>query len=347
MDKRQLFVFWQFNGDNKSWCNLNCPYCYGGLKEMRHYWNGKIKQWEEAFMRLDAQHGNSGIYFVMSYGEAFGSNGFYECVNMIGEHPNWTLCVITNLSYDPKRLIASKLARGKRVYVIASWHPLGRNDALKAWLQFQKHLLKLKKADIPLLVQYLWYKPQIKLFPEFFRWLDLHDIRVNVRRYLGNIGGVKLPVIHRYVGGKNYPEAYNDSERGYIYSQACPKVAEYGLNLASPKGKDCLAGKDLILVKYNGTVGLCCDCPQVELGNVFNPDFKLQTQLVKCPTSICGGDYGMLHLIDDRFGALPVRLERDNFVSLVEGVKQGSPVPYHKREEMIRWLRKMQLENSV
>src|SRR5574343_300396 len=71
---RQLFAFIQFNGDNRSFCNQNCPYCYGrDIRTGDHYWNGRIDLWEEGLERL-----NRDIYGVFSYGECMGSKGFYE-----------------------------------------------------------------------------------------------------------------------------------------------------------------------------------------------------------------------------------------------------------------------------
>ncbi|MCJ7767304.1 hypothetical protein MUP79_02805, partial [Candidatus Bathyarchaeota archaeon] len=115
-------------------------------------------------------------------------------------------------------------------------------------------------------------------------------------------------------------------------------VIEYGIKCASTKGKMCSASKDMILVKHDGEVGLCADFYNYRLGNIFDPSFKLRTQPIRCPTTVCGGDYGMLHLTDDRFGSLPMRLGRDTFVSLVEEVPQTSPVAYPNREEMLKWL---------
>lgn len=347
MSERQLFIFFQFNGDNKSWCNQACPYCYGGLdKEMRHHWNGDIKGWEQAFERL-----NRDIYFVFSYGEAMGSHGFYKCVDMIGRHPSWTLCIVTNLSFSPERLIQSRLGRERRVFMIPSFHPLGVPDRIKGWEKFRKHLLMLKEADIPTHVMYLWYRPQIKWYPEYFEWFDSHDIRAGVRRFVYSTFWRKFPLIRRlpWVIGKGVlDENYTEAERGYLYAYTCPKVTEYGLNLASTRGRLCTAGKDMILVKCDGTVTLCADCcgSSFVLGNIFDRKYKLNEEPIRCPTHVCGGDYGMLHLIDERFGPLPEKLWNDTFVSQVEDIPQGSPVPYQHRAEMLKWLETLKCEKS-
>jgi len=347
LSEKQLFVFFQFNGDNKSWCNQHCEYCYGGLdKEMRHHWNGRIDNWERAFERL-----NRDIYFVFSYGEAMGSHGFYECVNMIGEHSTWTLNIITNLSFSPKRLIQSRLGREKRVFVTACWHPLGVDDRIQGWEKFKKHLLMLKEAEIPVHVMMVWYKPQIKWFPEYFEWLDENDFRVTVRRYVYDSFWNRIPIVRsrlKRVAGKIRLEDYTEAERGYLYASSCGKVRKYGFDLASPRGKPCDAGKDMILVKYDGEVALCACCHGSghKLGNIFDPTFKLNTKPVKCPTNSCGGHFGMLVLPDPEFGELPERLWNDTFVSQVENIPQGSPVPYQHRAEMLKWLEALKRERS-
>ena len=325
---------------------------------MKHYWNGDVDRWEKAFERL-----NRDIYFVMSYGETMGGHGFYECVDMIGRHPTWTLCIVTNLSLSPERLIASRLGREKRVFINACYHPLGVKDRVQGWETFKKHLLMLKDAGIPLHMLYMWYEPQIKWFPEYFEWLDSHNIRVGVRRYVGNIGGHRVPLIRTVrrhvrnisgrkillsdsIGGKNYPKDHTTAELQFLYAITCPKVIEYGIECTSTKGKLCTAGKDMILVKYDGEVGLCADAYSYSLGNIFDEDFKLRSEPIHCPITICGGDYGMLHLVDDRFEPLPSHLWNDTFVSQVEDIPQASPVPYPKRAEMLKWLKALKCENS-
>ena len=346
MNKRQLFVFFQFNGTNKSFCNQACPYCYGkDGKTFKHYWNENIDGWEKAFERL-----NRDIYFVMSYGEAMGSHGFYECVDMIGKHPTWTLNIITNLSYSPERLIASRLGKEKRVFITACWHPLGVEDKNKGWENFKKNLLLLKKAEIPVHVMMVWYKPQIKLFPEYFEWFDNHDFRVGVRRFVHpttpKIQKLLRRYLPKYFAGKYALEKYTEAERDYIYAYTCPEVTKYGLDLVSTFGVTCSAGKDMILVEHDGTIKLCASCtgPNHKLGNLFDTNFKLNSGMIKCPTNNCGGDFGMLHLIDEEFGALPERLWNDTFISQVENLPQSSPVAYHKRKEMLECLERIKNE---
>lgn len=346
MNERQLFVFWQFNGDNKSYCQLHCPECYGhSNRTYQHYWNGNVAKWEKAFERL-----NRDIYFVFSYGEALLSHGFYECVDMIGRHPNWTLCIITNLMASPERLLNSKLAKDKRLFVTACWHPEGVDDPVKDWETFKSHLLMLRKADVPVHVMMVWFPTVIKRFPEYFKWLDEHDIRVGVRRFAifprwGKLS--RAPILRHWLAGKiKLNPNYTKAEREYIYAYTCPKVSKYGLDMVSSYGRLCNAGKDLILVRYDGVVTLCADCcgDNHKLGNLFDANFKLNGQMIRCPTHSCGGDYGMLVLPDIEFGALPDRLWHDNFISQVEDVPDGHPVPYHRRVEMLKWLEELKRE---
>jgi len=345
-----LFLFWQFNGDNRSFCNQHCPYCYGRLrKTYRHYWNGKVAEWRKAFERL-----NRGIYFVFSYGEAMGAHGFYECVDLIGEHPHWVLNILTNLSYSPERLIASRLGREKRVFVSACWHPLGVDDRVKGWENFKRNLLMLKEAGIPTHTSMVWYRPQIKWFPEYFDWLDKNDFRVKVRRFIHP----KYPLVVRaslrrilpkWFAGKFVLEDYTKAERGYLYASSSPSVIKYGIELEPTYGTPCLAGKDMILVECDGDVKLCADCVghQHRLGNIFDENFKLNNNPTKCPTNTCGGDYGLLHLFDEKLGTPANKLWDDPFISQIENLPQTSPVAYPHRKEMLKWLEEIKKERSL
>lgn len=341
MIKRELFVFWQFNGDNSSYCNLTCPECYGhDGKTYQHYWSGDVAKWEKALVNLDKLHGDSGLYLVYSYGEALGSKGFHECVEMIGRHPSWTLCIVSNLMLPVERLLKSQLVKDRRLFIIASWHPEGVADRVTGWEVFKQHVLSVKAAGVPLHVLYCWYPGIIEWFPEYFDWLDANDIRFSPRRFLGTVGGFKIPFTHKIIGGKRYPLHYSGPESVFLYAANCPKVQKYGLTPVSSKGLSCTAGRDLILVKVNGDVRLCADCENMDtgLGNIFSSDFKLGSGLVKCPSVYCGGDYGMLHLQDPCYAPTPERIGYDTFVSIVEGIKQSSPVVYRNRDKMIEYL---------
>lgn len=296
--------------------------CYGGPnKPNLTLWNGEVEAWTLAFERL-----NRDIYFTLSYGEPMGSPGFYDVIDIIGKHDNWECCIITNLSFSPERLLESKLAKDKRVYVIGCFHPLGGAD----WEIFKKHILMLRDSDIKLMSMYLFYPPQIEWFKEYWKWFDANNIRTYVRRYIGKYEG------------KQYPFAYSPEVKQFMRAMTQPKTVKYGLDLTSPKGRLCTASKDMILVHHDGTIGLCADCPNNYIcdANIFDPDFKLNDSMVYCPTNLCGGDYGMFHLIDGEFGDLPEKIWHDCFVAQTENITGGGreKVNYPKREAMEKWL---------
>jgi hypothetical protein len=355
--ERELFIFWQFNGDNSCYCQLKCPECYGrDIRTGKHYWNGDVYSWQAAFEKLDKQHGNTGIRFVFSYGEALLSKGFHECVEMIGNHPTWSLNIITNLLSDISKLMNTKLVKEGRLFINPCWHPEGVDDVTAAWELFKKNLLILKEHNVPTHVMMVWFDPTIKVFDRYFTWFDTNDFRVGVRRFVTS--NVFPYGVIKKVFGDNISFAkdrftlkkYSKGEERFIRAYTCPKVTKYGLDLKSPMGKPCYAGKDMMLVKCDGTVKLCASCEggdKPTLGNVFDKDFKLLSSHTYCPTNNCGGDFGMLVLPDSEFGKLPSHLWKDTFISQVEDIKQDSPVPYKHRDEMkeaialIEWERLM------
>lgn len=348
---KELFVFWQFNGDNRCYCQLHCPECYGrDTRNYKHYWNGDAEKWEHAFERL-----NRDIYFVFSYGEALLSRGFYECVDMIGRHENWTLNIISNLMANPEQLLNSRLAKEKRLFITACWHPEGVDNPKEDWETFKKHIQMVKDAGVPLHVMMVWFPPVTKHFAMYFEWLDQNGFRVGVRRYVDD--KVKHPLIRKilrralpkWFAGKYTLAKYTEAEKGFIYAYTCPKVTHYGLDLASPRGMPCNAGKDMMLVKHDGTASLCASCygSNHEVGNVFNPNFKLNNHATRCPTNNCGGDFGMLVLPDSNYGVLPERMWRDTFISQVENIPQSNPVAYPRRGEMLKWLGELKREKSL
>ena len=157
---------------------------------MRSFWNHNPELWMRTLERLDHEHGDAGIYGVFSYGESMGMDGFYDMLEIFGNHPNWSLCMVTNLSFDPSRMVNTKLAKEGRLFIHPSWHPYGMPDMEKGWETFTKHLLILQEHNIPTHVLFCWWKPQIHLFPKYFDWLDSHGFRVNVRRYIEQDKGI-------------------------------------------------------------------------------------------------------------------------------------------------------------
>lgn len=265
-----------------------------------------------------------------------GGKGFYECVDMIGAHPTWTLCIVTNFMLDPSALLASKLAKEGRLFITASWHPLGVPDRVEGWKMFKQHISAAKQAGVPVQVMYCFYKPQIKWYPEYFRCLEKHGFRMQPRKYIGSTGGKRGQILRFLHLESN--QKLGSVEQAFLEASTCPKVVKYRVKNPPEKstGKLCSAGKDLILVKYNGDVSYCADCCNSVFGNIFGVEFQLKKGLMRCLSPFCGGDYGMLHLVDSEFGTLPERLGNDNFVSIVEGTP-----PNHNRALMLKLLEEL------
>ena len=286
-------------------------------------WTRNIDEWTRAFERL-----NRDIYFNFSYGESFGQNGFYDVMDAIGNHPNWEASIVTNLSYPVGQLLKMRVAQDRRVYIHASWHPHGGGD----WNNFRENLLQLQKADIPTVVMYLFWPPQIEEWKGYWKWLDEHNIRTCVRRWVS------------IYEGKQYPDYYSPEVRAFMYAMLQPKTRKYGTDLHDPYGNFCSASKDMIMVHWDGTVGLCADCPQTCFKyNIFDEHFGLNTRLIRCPTHLCGGDYGLLHMYDEQLkDELPPEepLWHDCFIAQTEKITGGGkePVNYPNRKEMERWL---------
>jgi hypothetical protein len=350
---RELFVFWQFNGDNSSFCQLNCPECYGHNIRMgmgKHYWNGRLEEWEEAFMKVDQQHGGNGIYFNFSYGETLLAKGVREVLTMIGQHQSWRVNIITNFLSDINWLLETKLAKEHRLYLVTCWHPEGVENPEKSWELFKHNLLLAKATGVPLHVMMVWFPPVIKDFPKYFKWLDSNNFRVSVRRFVIDKYWNTIPLIRRlpWVAGTYTLMNYSKAELEYLIASTSPKVVKYAVQLANTRGKVCTAGKDMILVKYDGVVAICAGCyaKRHEIGNIFNKSFKLPIKPLHCPINSCGGDFGMPHLVDPEFGSLPDKMWDDTFISMTEDIQQGSPVPYHNRIAMLRAVEEIEEENK-
>jgi hypothetical protein len=110
--------------------------------------------------------------------------------------------------------------------------------------------------------------------------------------------------------------------------------------MVQPIGNVCTANKDMILVHSDGRVSSCADVAENNLGNIFDPNYRLSTGTIRCPARVCGGDYGLLHFIDQEYPDLPDKLWHDCFVCQVENITGGGkePVHYPHRAEMEKWL---------
>lgn len=236
-------VLWQYNG-RECKCNYKCPYCYYAYspKSENYFW-GKIEDWRRAFK--DA-FGNQRLVFYLAFGEPTLGEAFYAVVGMIESEPNWSLRITSNISGDLARLVDTRLAKGGRLNINASFHPTQTTTE-----EFVERLLFLREHGIESPVVYVTWPGQLDRFESDLATFHELGFVVHARPFKG-----------RY-REKVYPEGYTDDERRFIAKYCDDATIRYMLNKKPVLDRRTYSGFHFFIVDCAGNIGMDSDCFRV------------------------------------------------------------------------------------
>ena len=233
-------ILWQYNG-RECHCNYKCPYCYyATAPKTKDYFWGKIDDWHAAFKK---GFGNQKLIFYLAFGEPTIGTHFYDVVDMIEKEPKWSLRITTNLSQNLEKLLNSRLARERRLFINASFHP--HQTKIESFI---RQMLVLRKYDIESPVIYVMWPPLLKQFEADFQVFDRYNFLVHVRRFQGAYNG------------KIYPKAYSDEERQFIARYCDDGTIKYMLNEKMIVDRHTYSGLHFFVVDCTGNIGYDSNC---------------------------------------------------------------------------------------
>lgn len=268
-----------FSWDIHLKCNYRCPYCwhFGKWDQYQNVYPG-LKKLVETWKRIYNLYGECKIGI---YG---GEPSIYPEINdflleLVKYHK---VFVTTNLSLGFESFI-DRLPEDLvcKVQFITSFHPMfaDMND-------FLKKAVYIKKKIDNTCVTYVAYPKQIEDMAKYKQIFNDNNINFQILKFYGEYNG------------KKYPEAYNDYEKEKvgIYESIVRDEDKTTIVVEKkefvPKGKLCNAGYKHATISCNGDVRFCGgfdwkDIKNMNIGNIFDPNFKLMDKPIVCPAERC------------------------------------------------------------
>ncbi len=243
-------------------CNYACPYC-GVWKD--HPEKDLIlspAEWEKVWDRIYNMYGGCRIF--VSGGEPSVYPRFYELIKMLAKKHVPDIC--TNLSWDVEEL--TPFFKPGELRISATFHP--------SFSDFEVFFGKCVKARDYLSdkqIYYVAHPSQIEEMPE--RSARLKEQEINL---------IPLPL-----RGDGF--TLNSEKEKKIIEEISPYKSNdkinYQLQNISPKGKQCRAGKDYAVIRFDGKVDRCSQYSNGSVGRIDDPDFRLCEAAQPCEKDYC------------------------------------------------------------
>ncbi len=250
-------------------CNFKCKYCW----EVQAQERGEFKpqpfkpasDWLAVWNRLRPQ------LLDITGGEPFLMPDFVEL--LAGLDPSIRVGLTSNLSH-PLIEFAQTLSPKQVINITASFHPTEngtRQHPMNPEI-FVGRCLFLQNRGFHVCVNLVAWPEQMYLIPAWAEMFRSHGLRFHVDPYSSI---------------SYYPYQYTDAERKFLAPWITPNRTA-GLQVIEPNPKPCVTcsgGVDHLSVQPNGDAWRCILETQLALnplGNVFDPNFRLLDQPLKC-----------------------------------------------------------------
>ena len=267
-------------------CNFKCAYCDSSLNS-----NNKNNRYSDKFERF-FENTDKTFLICMTGGEPFLYPHYIElCENITKKH---YIRVYTNLTSNKINDFTEKINPERVEFINWSVHieeieRLGKVD------DFINKFLLLRRKGFNVNATIVAYPSVLERFNELYRFFGNNDITL-------------LPkIFNGYYRGKHYPQGYTRKERDKIhlcYSKLSESEMKrlkiyYGPGILgvqlmhgaySWRGLPCKAGKDVIILEYDGTFTRCTTDKEI-LGSVTTGELKLHKEPKICNADICQCPY--------------------------------------------------------
>ncbi|NLO91327.1 MAG: radical SAM protein [Elusimicrobia bacterium] len=265
-------------------CNYRCPYCKGWDRQKNAVARTPA-QWRAVWERLHELYGTCHVY--VSGGEPSIHPDFAALMLETANLHQIDIC--TNFSWEPE-ILTAKLSPS-RLTISATFHP--------DFADFGQFLAKAVRAKAYLANGKIYTVASPK-----------HMDKLEERAKACAAHGIKLQVMPlRGTGALPYapsgedvrpPEPAKDANQGLRVlntpeqKRAIAKLApapaselRHRMGEESPKGKPCRAGFRYAIIRASGKVDRCSQCETGELGDIFDPGFRLLDGPKPCPREFC------------------------------------------------------------
>lgn len=271
--RRSTIVLWQYNG-NPCECNYRCPYCtYDPTTQSGHHFFGSVERWHDAFKNA---FGKQRVVFYLAHGEPTIGEKFFDILEMIGDEPQWSVRMTSNMSMPVHRLASMRVVRDRRFDINASYHPeMTTRD------HFLRQLLAWRDCGIEVPVVYVAWPPYLKQLDDDVEFFSRHRFVVHLRRFNGECEG------------RWYPQAYTDEEWQHMAHYMDDATIRYMLAWEPSRHKRTWTGVDFFLVDHQGNAGHCDNFrpEHYSFGNILLSTFRPHAwpKPFPCPPHVSDG----------------------------------------------------------
>lgn len=260
-----------FNWDIHWRCNYRCPYCWFNNKWTEIEKNNRYVSIEElinAWKNIYDLYGKCEI--AITGGEPLCYPSFVKFVKEIIKFHK--IHIVTNLSLNIEEFLELD---NENLQISASFHPLYAD--LK---DFVNKVIKLKEKKITSGVTYVAWPGQIEKINFYKKIFDDEGINFSLQSFFGEYNE------------KRYPESYSEEEKNIILPIIGTRGNEkFQTEKLVTEGKTCYAGVKYGVIHPDGTVltcgGITNDHNKKIIGNIFDKNFKMLKEPIKCISELC------------------------------------------------------------
>ena len=285
MEEYDITAGWGIN----TLCNFKCPYCLIKIHNMNDTIIGE-KDLDKIINSFDETKKTWLIW--MTGGEPFLHPRFIElCKRLTKKH---YIAMNTNLS-SPLVYNFCKEIDPKRVLRLNCSLHITERERLGLKEDFVEKVKLLKERGFRVWVSQVMWPPVLEKFDKIYEEFRKRDIFIVPYSFSGEYNGKKYPEAYTKKERKKMQYYFNETKinNGITKQNISPKIKlkrkliENDLmGQLSFKGKQCLAGKNNIVINYEGDIFRCYD-DNTKLGNIFKGNVKLLDKPEICKSEKC------------------------------------------------------------
>jgi len=300
--KYDVLADWQIN----TFCDFKCEYCIAESISKQY-----PQQKGHDIDKIIRGFNESGLvwWVHMSGGEPFYQPNFIELCRGLNKH---YISINTNLSTKNVYDFAEQVDPKRVAFVHCSLH-IDERERLNLIKDFVDKYNSLRKNGFSTYATQVMYPTLLKRFDEIFDFFRENRIIIRPKVFRG------------YYEQKLYPASYTEEERSKIlkYSKLSEKISDLYFDTQidpnldrffvhgdlSFKGNLCKAGKNFVVIAYNGDI-IRCNGEQIKLGNIFDGGLNLLKDSRPCSSEFCPCPYYGLKFAESNY-----KLDKSNAIT--------------------------------
>ena len=269
-------------------CNFRCIYCdtYLNTNALEYQSFERIKSVFDKLVE-QLQKDNDRINLTITGGEPSIYPNFFDIVKYVAEKID-SLTICTNLSFDVKKFYDLCKDYQEKINIHPTFHP-----SCMEIEKFMTNITIIKPFLQRSIVNVVCDKYNMKEMDSIVQQLNDKNVKVNTTEKIKKTEDIKEKEYAKYEILNNAEEITKIEK---IKEEQNLNLSEYESGKKSPFGKKCLTGYKFFQIFPNGNIRRC-SMDNTYLGNIFDEDYHLYTQIQTCKQQACR--YEFHNIIED------------------------------------------------